>query len=135
MSNDKIERLSALKEKLDARERELRQSLQKEVCRQTERNAAITLGARIAMFGSIPAILWTIFSHYPKGWSGGFEFLIGPLCFVIPIVIVAAAAGVVSGFFAAWWFGDSLIPVPRAAIYLALLSDAVLFGWVIALSR
>ena len=135
MSDDKYERLNAIKEKLDARERELRQSLEREVHRQVERNAAITLGARIAMFGSIPSILWTIFTHYPKGWSGGLEFLIGPLCFVMPVVIVAAAAGVVSGFFAAWWFASSLIPVPRAVICMALLSDAALFCWVVVLSR
>jgi len=142
MSDDKYERLNAIKEKLDARERELRQSLQREVGRQAERDAAITLAARVAMFGSIPSILWTIpsvrwtiASNFQKEWSGGFEFfLTGQFYFVIPIAIMAAAAGVVSGWFAAWWFADSMIPVPRAAICLALISDAVMFGWVIALS-
>ena len=135
MSDDKYERLNAIKEKLDARERELRQSLQREVGRQAERDAAITLAARVAMFGSIPSVRWTIASNFQKEWSGGFEFfLTGQFYFVIPIAIMAAAAGVVSGWFAAWWFADSMIPVPRAAICLALISDAVMFGWVIALS-
>lgn len=135
MGHDKIERIAALDDRREAYERELRQSLEQKVHRLAERDAAITLATRVAMIGSIPSILWSIASRIQSGWTGNMEIIIGPLCFVIPFVIIAAAAGVISGFIAAWWFSGSPVRVLIAAISMAVLSDAVLFLWVVTLMQ
>ena len=134
MQEDQLRRVREYLDDYEIREREQRQALRHEVLTIAERDAAISAAVRAAILGSIPSIVWSIFASIRSSWPPGFAVLFAPLCFVVPFVIIAAAAGVVGGLFAHWWFAESTISVRLAAIATALLCDAVLLFWVVILS-
>ncbi|HEY0983518.1 MULTISPECIES: hypothetical protein [unclassified Schlesneria] len=119
---------------LEAHERELRHALNKAIRWQRERDQAITLAARVCVAGSIPSILWSLAVQSTSAMSLDMGHWISVLFCVASIAMMAAAAGVISGFLAAWWFNNTLFPIPPVAIALALLCDAVLFCWVLRIS-
>ena len=127
------EQLQRVREYLN--EYEIREREQRQVLTIAERDAAISAAVRAAILGSIPSIAWAIIASVRSNWTAGFAVLFAPLCFVIPFMIVAAAAGVVGGLFAHWWFAKSTISVRLAAVAMALLADAILLFWVVMLSN
>lgn len=134
MEEDQLQRVREFLEAHEVREREQRQVLRREVLTIADRDAAISAAVRTAIYGSIPSIIWSAVASFFLSWPGGFAVLLAPLCFVVPFVIAAAAAGVAGGLFAHWWFAESGINVRWAAVATALLSDAILFAWVVVLS-
>ena len=135
MNEDAMRRIRERQEQLEVGARERRQELRQEVLSQAERDAAITAAARTALLGSVPSIVWYLIDVFNSGWEGVFMLVLSSLCLILPFVIVIAAAGVASGLFAHWWFHSTGFSVRRMAIVLALLSDAVLFGWVLVLTH
>jgi hypothetical protein len=136
MQEDELRRVREYLVRYEIREREQRQVLRHEILTIADRDAAISAAVRAAIFGSFPSIVWSaVASFFYLSWPGGFAVLLAPLCFILPFVFVAAAAGVGGGLFAHWWFAGSTISVRRASITTALLSDAILFAWVVVLSR
>ena len=135
MNKDQMRRVRELQERIDEREGERRMTLRRDALTNADRDAAIVVATWTGMLGSVPSVVWSIVSSVRSDWTGVFQVIFGSLCFIVPFVLIAAAAGTFSGLFAHWWFADSGVPVKRAAIAVALLSDAVLFGWVIVLSR
>lgn len=132
------EQMQRVREKLaeeELLEHEQRLQLRDEVVTIAARERAITVGVRVTTFGTIPSIAWLIMSSLDEGWQGAFQIVFGLLCFLGPILFISGAAGVACGVFAHWWFSRSTISVPWAAVVMALLVDAVLFGWVIVLCR
>lgn len=135
MNEDDMRRIRERQEQLEVWARERRQELRQEVLSQAERDAAVTAAARTALLGAVPSIVWYLIAVFNSGWEGVFMLVLSTLCLVLPFVIVTAAAGVTSGLFAHWWFHGTGFSVRRIAIVLALLADAVLFGWVLVLNR
>ncbi len=134
MQEDELQRVREYLDEFETREREQRQVLRREVLTIAERDAAISAAVRTAILGSVPSIGWSVYASVRSSWPAGFAVLFAPLCFVVPFVIVSAAAGIVGGLFAHWWFAESTISVRFAAITAALLSDVILFFWVVVLS-
>ena len=131
------EQLQHVREKLaeaELREHEERQILRRDVLTIAERDQAISAATQAALIGTLPSIIWVFIRALSAGWLGAFQLFFGLLCFFIPFLFAAAAAGVVSGLFAHWWFAHSTVNVPRAAIAIAFLADALLFGWAMVLS-
>lgn len=135
MNEEQMRRIREQQQRLDEWERERRQEIRHDVLANAERDAVITTAARTALLGSVPSIVWYLIAVFNSGWEGVFMLVLSTLCLILPFVIVMAAAGVVSGLFAHWWFHGTGFSVRRMSIVLALLADAVLFGWVLVLTR
>ena len=135
MNEDEMRRIRERQEQLEVWARERRQELRQEVLSQAERDVAITAAARTALLGAVPSIVWYLIAVFNSGWEGVFMLVLSTLCLILPFVIVTAAVGVASGLFAHWWFHGTGFSVRRMAIVLALLADAVLFGWVLVLTN
>ena len=135
MNEDQMQRVRERLAEAELREHEQRQILRQEVMTIAVRDVAITAATRSALFGTIPSVVWLVMASLNQGWTGVFQLFLGLLCFFVPFVVIAAAAGIVGGLFAHWWFSHSTISVRVAAITTALLSDAVLLAWVVVLTR
>ena len=130
-----MRRIRELQDNLDEWSRERRQEIRRDVLSNAERDIAIAAATRTTILGSVPSIVWYLVGVFNSGWEGVFMLALSLLCLILPFVVVVVAAGVASGLFAHWWFNGTGISVRRAAIVLALLADAALFGWVMVLTR
>ena len=135
MNDDEMRRVREWLDRSEVHERERRQSVRKEVQTIAEREAAIDTAVRVALLGVIPSVAWLIVASFYSDWSRAFLVIFGMLCFFVPFLPVLVAAGFFGGLFAHWWFADSNVPVRWIAVALPLLVDAVLFGWVVVISR
>ena len=135
MNDDKTEeqmrRIRELQDKIEVFEHERRQELRRDVLADGVREKAITAAIRAGLLGSTPSLIWLYFA---SNFTSGLQLALEMLCVTVPVLFVAAAAGLGSGMFAHWWFANSIIPVRRAAILMALLADTVILGWLIALT-
>jgi hypothetical protein len=134
MNEEQMQRVREKLAEAELREHEERQTLRHEVLSNAERDTAITTAAQAALLGTIPSIIWLVVCSLSQGWAGVFQLFFGLMCFFMPFLFVAAAAGVFGGLFAHWWFANSTIRVQGAAIAMALLTDAMLLAWVIVLT-
>ncbi len=135
MNEDEMRRIREQQEQLEVWARERRQELRQQVLTEAERDEALSVARRTAILGAIPSVLLYILRAVEQGWTEIIHVTGAVLCFGIPFVMAVAAAAAASGLFAHWWFHGSGISVRRMAIVLALLADAVLFGWVLVLTR
>lgn len=135
MNEDEMRRIRERQEQLEVWARERRQEIRQEVLSQAERDEALSVARRTTLLGAIPSVLLYVLRAVEQGWTEIVQVTGALLCFGIPFVMVVTAAAAASGLFAHWWFHGTGFSVRRMAIVLALLSDAVLFGWVLVLTR
>lgn len=135
MNDDQMQRLRERLTREELEEHEQRLILREEVVTIAQRDTAITIAARVATIGTVPSIAWLVKSALSQGWTGVLQLVFGLLCFLVPFIVIAGIAGIICGLLAHWWFSRSTISVPWAAVIMALLVDAVLFGWVMVLTR
>ena len=135
MNEDEMRRIREQQEQLEAWARERRQEIRQEVLSQAERDQALSDARRTTLLGAIPSVLLYVLRAVEQGWTEMIQVMGAFLCFGIPFVMVVTAAAAASGLFAHWWFHGTGFSVRRMAIVLALLSDTVIFGWVLVLTR
>lgn len=135
MHEDKMRRIREQQEQFEVWQRERRQELRQEVLSQAERDEALSIARRTAFAGAIPSVAWYFASLKDVGFEGTIVLVASALCFLLPFALIVMAMASASGLFAHWWFHGSGFPVRRMAFLLALLGDAVLFGWVLVLTR
>ena len=96
----------------------------------------LALSQRVALIGSIPSIFWIlcwmeVSSLYELSL---FQVVQSSGALLIFFVVLAGAARA-SGLAAHWWFRRSIVNERQATVFIALLADAILFGWVLVLIR
>jgi hypothetical protein len=91
----------------------------------------LALSMRVAICGSIPAVV-LIISRFGVDKSSFNQFLVIGTALVGYGIVLAGGARA-AALFAHWWFWRSTVNERMATIVTALAFDAVLFGWVLIL--
>ena len=134
MHEDEMRRIREQQERLEVWQHERRQELRQEVLSQAERDEALSVARRTTLIGVLPSVVWYFVRLLQQGMEGAFALVFSGFFILALFLLFSLAMASVSGLFAHWWFHGSTIPVRRMAFALALLSDAVLFGWVLVLT-
>lgn len=135
MNEDQMRRIRERQEQLDELQRERRQELRHEIHRGADLDEAFSTAWNVVLPGMIPSVLWILWTAFGTLTHQPFAF-VGCLCLgTVGLGLFVIPAALASGWLAHWWFRDSGISTRRMATVLALLADAVLFGWVLVLTH
>ena len=132
MTDDRSTRLRDLEVRISQWEGEHRLTLQRELSVQRSLEDTLSLAMRVSILGSGPSVAWIL--CWVAASSATLTLLnyalvaFGVLVIFCSILVGAARA---SGLVAHWWFRSTAAQERLATIVLALLADAVIYGWIL----
>ena len=136
MTDENAERIRDLELRIAQWGSEHEHAMQEQRDAQYSLKTTLSLSSRITIFGSIPSVVWIL------GWisvTGIGQPIVNQIMLFCAVLIlfgaISAGGARGSGLVAHWWFQNSVVREQLACVVIALLSQAVLFGWVVVFFR